>query len=310
MPDRTDRDDPHAPVTNVVRTQDSTVQTRLAVPPVLGSARPVDPTDAGAEAVGDSGLRLEAAVETTAPDVHLPDIGAASFGGADVQLETVHGSDDRRQVQETARYPWSATASLLITTRDGAQWIGTGWFVSPRTLVTAGHCVYITGSGVPGRDGWVLSMQVLPGRNGTSLPFGAVTASQFWTVRGWVDGGDENYDYGAIVLPSPLGETVGTYGFAVLPDDELAGRVLNVAGYPGDQPPGTLWYGSRTVAALGPSKVHYDIDTAGGQSGAAVYVIEDGKRLGVAVHAYGGPTTNSGTRISPEVFRNLSDWQV
>ena len=46
-------------------------------------------------------------------------------------------------------YPWRVHASLLITAADGSNWIGTGWFVSPRVLVTAGHCVFIKGSGVP-----------------------------------------------------------------------------------------------------------------------------------------------------------------
>jgi hypothetical protein len=38
--------------------------------------------------------------------------------------------------------------------------------------------------------------------------------------------------------------------------------------------------------------------TAGGQSGTIVYIVDGGQRVGVAVHAYGGATANSGTRIS------------
>lgn len=126
----------------------------------------------------------------------------------------------------------------------------------------------ISGSGVPGRDGWVRSNQVMPGRDGTELPFGSVTSTGFWTVQGWADSGDENVDYGAIVVPNPVGDTVGTFGFGVFTDDELAGSTVNVAGYPGDKPAGTAWFDSRQVASTGPSKVRYDIDTAGGQSGA------------------------------------------
>ncbi|MGY1709843.1 trypsin-like peptidase domain-containing protein [Geodermatophilus sp. SYSU D00758] len=306
---RLDEQDLHAAVTNLVPDEDGGVAELLA-PGTRGRVGAAPTTPDGREAVP----RPEGpgTTEVTAPDVVLPDIGAASYLGLaepGTPLETVHGLDDRVQVDDTARYPWSAHASLLITARDGSQWIGTGWFVSPRTLVTAGHCVFITNSPVAARNGWVLSIQVMPGRNGTHLPFGAATATRFWTVRGWAQHGDENFDYGAVVVPTPLGDTVGTLGFAVRSDDELLGGLVNVSGYPGDQPPGTLWYDSRTVATTAPSKVHYDLDTAGGQSGGPVYVVEGDDRVAVAIHAYGGPTTNSGTRISRRVFDNLVDWE-
>lgn len=298
----------HAPVTNVT-IERFVVRERLVSPPILGQAAEVAPLPNGVEALRGE-LREESATELTAPAAQLPDIGAASFGNPGLQLETVHGVDNRIQVSDTHQYPWSANASLLITARDGSQWIGTGWFVSPRTLVTAGHCVHIKNSGVPGRDGWVRIIQVMPGRNGTQLPLGSVTSSQFWSVKGWAENGDENYDYGAIIVPTDVGNTVGTLGFAARGDEELAGVVVNVAGYPGDKPSGTLWYDTKGIALTSPSKVHYDIDTAGGQSGAAVYRIEDGQRISIAIHAYGGATTNSGTRISPPVFKNLSEWKV
>ena len=56
--------------------------------------------------------------------------------------------------------------------------------------------------------------------------------------------------------------------------------------------------------------MYYDIDTAGGQSGSAVYRIVNGKRFGVAVHAYGGATTNSGTRIVSPVYSNMVAWRA
>jgi glutamyl endopeptidase len=299
--------DPHRPISNLVDLP--VAHEPLLSAPTLGQVGLAASPQDGVEALGS--VRPESAVEPTAPDRVLPDIGRASFGDPGLNLETVHGADTRTRVQPTDVYPWSATASLLITARDGSQWVGTGWFVSPRTLVTAGHCVYITDSGVPGRDGFVRTIEVMPGRNGTTLPFGAVTSTELWTVQGWADSGDENYDYGAIILPTPLGETVGTFGFGVLDDGELDGTVLNIAGYPSDKAAGTLWFDSHTVARTGSTKVHYDIDTAGGQSGAAVYVINsDDRRIAVAIHAYGGATTNSGTRISPPVFRNLTAWKL
>ncbi len=187
------------------------------------------------------------------------------------------------------------------------MWIGTGWFVGPRILVTAGHVVYIKGSGVPGRDGWVKRMTVMPGRNGSSLPYGSTTSSRFWTVNGWANNGDDEYDYGAIILSTSLGNQTGWFGFGNWPN--LDGVGANISGYPGDKPSGTQWYAGRNVASATSRKVFYDIDTAGGQSGSAVYRFANGGRYGIAIHAYGGATVNSGTRINGPVFNNIKSWK-
>ena len=152
-----------------------------------------------------------------APDTHgLPDIGEASFGPTPA-LEVVLGIDDRTQIMGTSAYPWRVHASLLITAADNSQWIGTGWFIGPHTLITAGHCVFIKNSGVPGRDGWVKKITVMPGRNGSVLPYGSVISMSFRSVVGWTDDGDQNYDYGAIILPTQLGNTSGWFGFDAAP---------------------------------------------------------------------------------------------
>jgi V8-like Glu-specific endopeptidase len=303
---------PHTPVTNVTLESALGGLKRVSLPETGSASGILKPRENGTEMLRSDTVE-EAAAPPAAPKRKLQDIGAASFAAAfqqpDFVMETVHGPDNRIQVQQTDQYPYRINASLLITARDGSQWIGTGWFVSNRTLITAGHCVYIKNSGVPNRDGWVKTIQVMPGRNGSSLPFGSVTSSRFWTVKGWADSGDENYDYAAIIIPTDVGKTVGTIGFANYEDGDLVGAVANVTGYPGDKDPGTLWYDTKALASVAPSKVYYDIDTAGGQSGACVYVVKDGQRIAVAVHAYGGPVTNSGTRISPPVFQNLSNWK-
>ena len=69
-------------------------------------------------------------------------------------------------------------------------------------------------------------------------------------------------------------------------------------------------YDARTISAVGPRKVYYTTDTMGGQSGSAVYRIVNGGRYAVAVHAYGGSTANSGTRINAEVYNNITAWKA
>lgn len=312
MADPLDNEAAHTPVSNEPTEAD-------AVEPA--SEEPSTPSGAGGEpADGVEAVDRPRPPETMATGwtaavlEEVRDIGEASFGPPTPRpsgvLETVHGPDDRVQITNTAAFPWCMHASLGITAADGSSWIGTGWFIGPHTLATAGHVVYIKNSGVAGRDGWVRSITVMPGRSGAQLPHGHVTSTSFRTVRGWTESGDENYDYGAIIIPSDLGNQVGWFGFSVVSDADLLASTANISGYPGDKPAGTQWYDSHRVASVGASKVHYDVDTFGGQSGSAVYRIVNGKRYGIAVHAYGGATTNSGTRISSSVFNNLQAWKA
>lgn len=243
----------------------------------------------------------------TPPTVDLPDAGEASFGPLPPAAESVIGVDDRIKIQNTAEYPWRAQASLVMTAADGSQWIGSGTFIGPRTVLTAGHCVYIKGSGVPGRDGWMRSITVMPGRNGSATPYGAKTSSAFRSVTAWTVNGNQEYDYGVIILPSSFNN--GWFGITSLGDGDVVNSVGNIAGYPGDKPAGTMWYHSRKILSVGPRKVYYDIDTAGGQSGSGVYRLVNNQRHVIAVHAYGGGA-NSGTRINGEVFNFVASWIV
>lgn len=325
----------HEPVSNQPEEVLPEEQEQVSDPPSEGADAEAGPvTDEGTEAVegyspittelatlsvGASAAEVASAQERlveelpglwVAPDTReLRDIGEASFGRPPM-IEAVIGTDDRIQITNTGVYPWRVHASLLITAADNSQWIGTGWFIGPHTLATAGHVVYIKNSGVQGRDGWVKSISVMPGRNGNTLPYGSVISTNFRTVAGWANSGDQNYDYGAIIIPSELGGTTGWFGFGAWSDADLVASWANISGYPGDKPAGTQWYHSRKVVSVGPRKVYYDIDTAGGQSGSAVYRIIAGGRYGMAIHAYGGTTTNSGTRITTPVFNNLVNWKA
>lgn len=295
----------HEPITNIVATE-SEISTTKESPADFGFGEVVPlPEGAKSEPV----IRTEAAVLFTAVALDdLSDIGVASFGEPPA-FENVIGTDERVRITDTQKYPWRLCASLLITAADNSQWIGTGWFISPRTLITAGHVVYIKHSGVEGRDGWVKKIQVMPGRDANNLPFGGLTATEFFSVKGWGEQGLETYDYGAVILPGAFSKNLGHFAFGVYDDARLLGNIANVEGYPGDKPSGTLWYDSREIGSVTADKVYYAADTAGGQSGCPVYIIEEGVRKAVAIHAYGGRTANSGTRISDQVFENLSAWK-
>lgn len=218
--------------------------------------------------------------------------------------ETVCGSDDRVRISPASGVPWRWICQLIITMPNGAGFRGTGWFIGPRCVMTAGHCVYSKSNG-----GWASKIEVIPGMDGASRPFGSAVGTAFRSVNGWINNTDPNYDYGCIILPTPLGNTVGYFGFASLTDQTLSGMMLNNSGYPGDKPFGTQWFNAGRVSQLTARKIYYMLDTYGGQSGSPVWRLANGQRHAVGIHAYGG-CPNSATRIVKPVFDNMVAWKA
>ena len=136
-------------------------------------------------------------------------------------------------------------------------------------------------------------------------------------MSGWTQDNDSDFDYGAILLPSDkrFGEQLGWFGYSSRADDYLKSVTLNLAGYPGDggkapnQVDGSQWYHYRAVKDVLDKQITYEIDTYGGQSGAPVWeMASDGSRYGVAIHTFGTPVNNGGTRITGDVFDNIVLW--
>lgn len=218
--------------------------------------------------------------------------------------ETVCGSDDRVQITAVTQVPWRWICKLIIRWPNGGSGGCTGWFIGPRTVMTAGHCVYSGGAG-----GWARSIEVIPGMNAAARPYGSMVGTSFRSVTGWTQNGDQNYDYGCIILPNAnLGNQVGWFGFASLTDASLQNLLANNSGYAGDKPFGTQWFNAGRVTNVTARKLYYMLDTYGGQSGSPTWRLLNGQRHAIGIHAYGG-CPNSSTRITSAVFNNMLSWK-
>ena len=113
-----------------------------------------------------------------------------------------------------------------------------------------------------------------------------------------------------IILANDLGSAVGWLGFGVYFDADLLAATGNISGYPGCKPGGTQWYASRKTDTVNSRKVYYAIDSAGGQSGSAVYRIINVAAMPWPCMRTGGATTNSGTRIVSPVYNNMVTWKA
>jgi glutamyl endopeptidase len=231
-------------------------------------------------------------------ELHLPDAAVGEFGTD----ETIIEGDDRTRRTPVNVPPWRFICALRINF-GASRYVGTGWFIGPHTVMTAGHCVYMHGKG------YASSIEVIPALDATSKPYGSVTSTDFRTVEGWRNDANPNFDYGAIILPTNVGDQTGFFTFAAPPDSYLASAVSNIAGYPADKGASTMWYHARTITSVSPTRLYYDIDTYGGQSGSPVWLQLPTGRLAVGIHTNGGTTFNSGTRITQAIFDNMVLWK-
>lgn len=220
----------------------------------------------------------------------------------DIVQEILIGSDDRQRIADTHALPYAWICDLSIIDATGTEWLGTGWLASPRLVITAGHCVYLTNQG-----GWARSITVTPSRDGADKPY-TFHALELHSVDGWVNDAQQGCDYGAIILPAEAQDELGYFGFATLTNEELSGELVNVVGYPADKPEGTLWGSVRTLEATLPDILAYDNDTYGGMSGSPVIQWDGSDYFVLGIHNYGDIRGNRATRITASVFDNIQRW--
>ena len=261
------------------------------------------------------------------PKRKLRDIGELSFGRRKQKrrrgpkknspLEIAASPAERIRVPDTKVSPWRKVCDLLITARDGTRHTGTAWFISPRTLVTAGHCIAVFSPGTPAH-GLVSKILVMPARNGDVVPppppFSWIEVQQenLRVHDGWRSHGNLDFDYGAIILPPnlPLGNTLGFFSYDHFADPVLMAHKPTLAGYPDDVPDGTQWFETNPIKDLTPAQLFYDIFTVGGQSGSPVFFADATKQVACAIHNFGDTPFNIGVRINPAVVAQLNAWRA
>lgn len=238
--------------------------------------------------------------------------------GAKIQSQ-IGEEDSRLPIFFTAKLPWRMICALTIDFGDGGEALhGTGWFSGPRTIVTAGHCVY------DAARGWAQNIRVTPGLNGggsDAAPFGSVVVTRFSAAAAWTASASKAHDIGAIHLDADLGQKLGWFAFGDAAAAVAAGQAIMSSGYSNYLGLFTKQSrsGGRTVG-LAEGRLFYTLDTAHGASGAPVMPTgPDGVPARVvAVHAYGeearvagiAEESNSGPWLDATLVALIAEWNA
>jgi len=251
------------------------------------------------------------------------------------QLETVIGVDNRTRLLDTQMAPWRMICA--IRARWGSRlMVGTGCFIGPDTILTAGHVTYA-------REFQKLAQQieVIPGLSveragGEKRPYGSAMAREVHVHENWKNGFSPRFDISVIKLDKPLGQQVGWFGLGARRREELLLNWAHITGYPGemkeerlagalaDTAPiqaAQLWHHAAPIEEIENGRLFYKTDTTPGQSGAPVYVLSEAGQYGapqvVGVHAYGSRSTpgaiglaNSGVWIDADMLTKILAWSA
>lgn len=227
----------------------------------------------------------------------------------EASLDIVVGDDDRQQVTNTTSFPNSAVTYIEAFNDDeDIAYLCTAAFVGPNVLLTAAHCLWI-----PELGGFPDGLAVVPGLNGEHAPFGIDFASQIWVPDAWINANgniNQGYaaDYGLVVLESDdLSNATGEFTVNVMESSALQAADFqpSTAGYPGDKPRGTQWFGSaNSFVEVEQDLLVHDIDAFQGQSGSPVWRASDLAVVGVL--SFETFNHNFARRITTDVMSALN----
>lgn len=186
---------------------------------------------------------------------------ARAEAAAGSPASSVYGTDDRRLVADTTRFPFCAIGRVEIWYGWNFQ-VASGVMIGRALAMTAGHVADAIGGGA--------QVQFVPGATAADEPFGRASVTKVIPAPQWSAYSDDGYDMAILVLDRPIGDQVGYFQVAVQPDSFFTNLPMSSAGYPSD-----LGLNMYTVSGTGQGMdgnvLLHNLDSTPGQSGSAMW---------------------------------------
>ncbi len=223
---------------------------------------------------------------------------------------SIIGADNRKRVVFVKSNPYYRIGFLYITDADGKDHVGTGFLISKNYMLTAAHCVYMSGKPVK-------SITAYFGANDYNY---GVSANG--SVFGWCSSYPNNKsianDWGYIKLGSNAGNTCGWFGIGYTTDANLESANFVICGYPSDKITYSkdskmhgqkvqMWEDSGRLTKAYAGYITYKMDTYGGQSGSPIYNSSTQTVYGIHHGEAVSGSANGAARITKGLFTHLKD---
>ncbi|MBF8807510.1 MAG: trypsin-like peptidase domain-containing protein [Enterococcus lacertideformus] len=216
---------------------------------------------------------------------------------SELQIRSIIGTDERIIVMNTKEAPYNSITFIAV---DGA--VGSGAVIGKNTVLTAAHVVKNIRNN-PTKD----SIYVVPGRDGSSVPYSKFKIKAVHIPQSYIEKPSVDTDIAVITVDTLDGKSIGDI-VPILPykltNTVEVGTDLVTAGYPGDKPWGTMWTSKGNSLDQTKTRIYYNMDTAGGQSGSPIYNLNNEI---IAVHTTGAGNKNFGTKLNDEYYQFVSE---
>jgi len=220
------------------------------------------------------------------------------------------GGDSRVQMRSTTTFPFMTIGYLQGEAKNGDAYGCTAALIGPKTLITAGQCLYLHALG---QDAWLDNFTFWPAINGeNTVPYGGWGYESAYVFDAFISNYDGTYDtvwpydIGLITLADPIGDSLGWMGYGY--DPNLGDFQGNLAGYHDDKTAFTMWREACDVVVeeIFETDFTHRCDTTWSTVGAPIYTYDKQtkNRAIVGINVGESGDANWALRIYPAVY----DW--